>query len=301
MQHGGISVSVFIDPRPSFVSFLVATILSFVLGEFILHCHEESFPEPEPPNTSGEGIRTPGVVMVLLSLLFIMIASNLDITSFEVQGLIGWFLNFLADDTNGNKFSFSLLGLGAKLWRVTSDTHRVEALMMQVIYFLSALAMNVVFAVGVCAYATFRVQGDLARRIRSILHVIFACSAADVFAFGVILTVIETRQGSFVPTPGWLRHQVEQIVRPRVDMPGASNDIIQIVPRVEIGAWLLAAGAFVFALGGYGFLQHVTVAEPSEADIEHCSAADEFGNESISLSLSLSLFLSLSLSLSLSP
>ena len=33
-------------------------------------------------------------------------------------------------------------------------------------------------------------------------------------------------------------------------LAGDGPCVIQIVPRVEIGAWLLAAGAFVFALGG---------------------------------------------------
>merc|ERR1719356_33842 len=114
--------------------------------------------------------------------------------------------------------------------------------------------MNVAFVLGTCAYVVLR-PGGLARRIRSCLPIVFACSAADVFAFGVILTVIETQEGSFVPTPGWLKDQVEHVIRPRIQMPGASNDIIQIVPRVETGAWVIALGSVLFAIGGHQFLQ----------------------------------------------
>jgi len=110
-------------------------------------------------------------------------------------------------------------------------------------------------------------------RIRSFLPVIFACGAADVFAVGTILTVIETREGSFVPTPGWLREQVEQTLRPRIQMPGASNEIIQIVPRVESGAWVIALGSVLFAIGGHQFLNRWGALP--ESDVE--TASDVYG------------------------
>lgn len=256
-MHGGISVSVYIDPRPSFVSFLVATIFSFALGELILHCHEVNQVNHEESVSECSKSRECSLIapmgMLIVSLLLLVFSSGSPVCAYEIQGIVGWFLNFLNDDPDGNKSSFSLISLGTKLWGVTSDMHRWEATMMQLIYFLSAFVMNSAFVLGAIAYSVIR-PGGVAMRIRSFLPVMFACCAADVFAFGTILTVIETREGSFVPTPGWLREQVEQNIRPRIQMPGASNEIIQIVPRVESGAWVIALGSVLFAIGGHQFL-----------------------------------------------
>jgi hypothetical protein len=274
-MHGGISVSVYIDPRPSFVSFLVATIFSFALGELILHCHEvnqvnheESVDECskiDECSKSREHSLTAPMCMLIVSLVLLVVSSGSPVCAYEVQGIVGWLLNFLNDDPDGNKASFSLISLGTKLWGVTSDMHRWEASMMQLIYFLSAFVMNAAFVLGAIAYFVIR-PGGVAMRIRSFLPVMFACCAADVFAFGTILTVIETQEGSFVPTPGWLREQVEQTIRPRVHMPGASNEIIQIVPRVESGAWFIALGSVLFAIGGHQFL-HCGGALPEEGQV----------------------------------
>merc|ERR1719382_1238411 len=66
-MHGGISVSVYIDPRPSFVSFLVATIFSFALGELILYCHEVNHEESVDESSSNRdrSLIAPTVVLIL--------------------------------------------------------------------------------------------------------------------------------------------------------------------------------------------------------------------------------------------
>jgi len=253
-MHGGIGVAVFIDPRPAFVSFLVATVISLIVGEVILHCHELNLGEHKKPNTSG---RAPSLLIHLVGFAFILfvVSSYLEICSFEIEGIIGWFLNFLKGDQNGNKFGFSLLNLGARLWNVTSDAHQIEAVFMQAIYFLSAFAMNASFLLAALSFASVVMPKRIAGHIQEMLPVLHSWSAADVFAVGVILTVQETKHGSFVYTPPWLKTQVKETLRPRIQMPGASNDIIQIVPRLEAGAWLLVLTAIIYALAGHHFLR----------------------------------------------
>jgi len=253
-MHGGIGVAVFIDPRPSFVSFLVATIISLILGEVIVHCHEASLGEHKKPNTSGQA---PNLLIHLLgfTLVLFFVSSYVEICSFEIQGLVGWFLNFLQGDTSGNKFSFSLLNLGIKLWNVTSDEHRIEAVFMQIIYFLSVFAMNAFFLSAAVSFAGIVMPKRIAGRIQELLPIVHSWSAADVFAAGVILTLEETKHGSFVHTPAWLKKHVRETLRPRIQMPGASNDILQIVPRLEAGAWLLVLVVIIYALVGYHILR----------------------------------------------
>jgi len=254
-MHGGIGVAIFIDPRPSFVSFLVATVISLILGEVIGHCHELNLGEEHKiPNASGQA---PRLLIHLLGFAFVLffVSSCLEICSFEVQGITGWFLNFLQKDASGNKFSFSMLNLGTKLWNVTSDAHRIEAVFMQILYFLTAFAMNASFLLSALSFASIVMPRRAAGHIQEILPMVHSWSAADVFAVGVILTVQETKRGSFVYTPPWLKTKVRERLRPRIQMPGASNDIIQIVPRLEVGAWLLVLAVIICALVGYHFLR----------------------------------------------
>merc|ERR1712032_1525705 len=198
-------------------------------------------------------------------------------------GIIGWFLNFLQGDTSGNKFGFSLLNLGIRLWNVTSDAHRIEAVFMQVIYFASAFAMNASFLLAAVSFASIVLPRRIAGRIQEVLPIVHSWSAADVFAAGVILTIEETKHGSFVYTPPWLRTQVEETLRPRIDMPGASNEIIQIVPRLESGAWLLVLTAIIYALVGYHFLKILSSKGQVNSELllsdEEDNASEDFQEE----------------------
>jgi len=264
-MKGKIGLSVFIDPRPAFVSFLVATIISLVLGEVILGCHETNLEQPAPANRSGSA---PNLIVHLLifALVLLAVASCLDVCTFEVQGIVGWFLNYLHGDSGGNQFKFSLLSLGVKLSNVTSDAHQMVAFFMQVIYFMSTLVMNIAFILAAIVFAKVPLRRGAAEWAQMLLPVIFLWGAADVYAIGTILTIIETRHGSFVPTPGWLREEIQQTIRPRIMMPGASNEIIQIIPRVEVGAWFIFIGALIYGLAGCHLLRHIEGGEDEGGD-----------------------------------
>jgi hypothetical protein len=190
--------------------------------------------------------------LIVIGLLLV-VGCIVPVCKIEVQGVVGWFLQFLEQDDDGNKFEFSLLSLGWRLREVTSDAHRVEAVLMQVLYFLTAICMNMCFIIPAIAFATMKLGDSVVKKLGKVLPIFRFWSGADIYALGTWLIVYEMNAHDFGVTMG-MEDLIEKQLRPHIMLPGVSNDFVTFAPtmgRHAPGVWILLAAAISMHWVGY--------------------------------------------------
>jgi len=284
--RGGLGVAIYIEPQWGLTAFLSATILCLIIGHVVLmlsHLAEEA--ESQAPNPKQLKLHLPKHLKLALcafagifalNLVVICIGSAKRLCSLQVDGLLGWLLNYVrrmrpgtgaeglegVADKPGNVFEFSLISLGSQLSVMSSHTHPAQSLFLQFCYFFFTLGFGLLFLIQGIMLCIWLMTGSVSqltptrlKRLSQVGHVAFLGSALDVYAVGAIVTILEMGIGSFLQTSGSMRAWIGKTVRHVVDIPGASNEIATLIPTLRIGAFVILVGAILHFLTGFLFLR----------------------------------------------
>jgi len=204
------------------------------------------------------------------------IGSFMDFTILEVDGLFGWFLNYLRETNlkvnsepvdeefhtkKGNILEFSLATLGYYLGEKSAGKTPMWTTTLQGSYFMFTVGFTMLFhAVGIvqCIWIlAMRKVGATKEQLLGLKltgSTLFAWSALDVFALGGIVTVVEMNAGSFMDTPAFMRSLIGSL-RSVLDIPGDEDVIIALHPKICAGAGFICVGTFMFLGSGVLFMR----------------------------------------------
>lgn len=194
--------------------------------------------------------------------------------SIEMQGLFGWFLNYVrgidmktrmgtkTPSSAGNVFDFSLISLGRQISIMTTGIAPFQTLFLQSTFFLLVIAVPLMFlgaVIAICIWASFADTTDIhpiqLQRLQTVVHTLFAWSAVDVCVLGAILTIIEMGSSSFMPATKGLRDWIRVYLRPVLQIPGENNEIVALSSSIHMGAVLTLIGAMLLLSVGFLFIR----------------------------------------------
>jgi len=299
---GGVGAAMFIELELGFQAFLGGTIICMLVGHLIVLLHHRaakpmhlqkankaSLTDKLPltiqqdsslpsDNTSqnlkrGACIYASALVAVGLGLL---IGSFMTFTVLEVEGLFGWFLNYL-HETNlkvrsnpgneqldlgkGNVFTLSVMSLGYSLGADTPAHTALWAAQLQAIYFAFTVVFVMLFiVVGIvqCWWILMRQEFNAHKEqlvlLKFIGSTLFAWAAIDVFVIGADVTVYELASGSFTYTSPFFTSLIHDL-RTNLDIPGDGDVIMTLRPKLCAGAYLTSGSALAFIGVGVQFIR----------------------------------------------
>jgi len=311
---GGIGAAIFIEFEVGFQAFLGGTITCMLVGHLIVLLHHRA----ATPTYAEEAEKAASLMdtlpltiqldrstldnttqhqkcnAVLFATVFFTIGLGLSVGSFmtfsvlEVEGLFGWFLNYVhetnlrvrsnsgdqqVDMGTGNVFTLSVMTLGYLLGAETPSHTRLWAVQLQAIYF----AFTVVFVlfylivgIGQCLWIFVKHNVNAHKEqlvlLKFVGSTLFAWAAIDVYVIGAMITISEMESGNFSYTSPFFAKLIHGL-RSSLEIPGNGDVIMALHPKLHAGAYLMLLSSL--ALVGTGihftcFLGRLQVAAPLE-------------------------------------
>jgi len=290
---GGIGAAVFVELEVGFQAFLGGTIICMVIGQLIVLLHHRAAgPEhskaEEAPWMDKLALKFPGALLddynqnlklragiyafALAAIgLGLLVSSFMNLSVLEVEGLFGWFLNYLhgfnqktgqPEVGTGNVFTLSVASLGYSLGAETPAHTKLWAVELQACYFAFTVVFVMIFIVvgiGQCLFILmmdeFNAHKETLVLLKFVGSTLFAWAAIDVFVIGAIVTIFEMESGSFTFTHPFFTKLIHNLREANMDIPGEGDVIMTLRPKLCAGAYLTTLSSVAFIVIGVQFIR----------------------------------------------
>lgn len=324
---GGIGAAMFIELEVGFQAFVGGTITCMLIGHLVvlLHhraaqpvCVEEaekaSLPDTlpliqldssMPENMENMGKHLKRKVVIFASAFFALglalsVGCFMTFSVLEVEGLFGWFLNYL-HETNlrvnsedeefdvgtGNIFTLSVMTLGHSLGFETPAHTKLWAVQMQAIYFAFTVVFVLLYiVVGIvqCLWIFMNPKMNTHKEklvlLKFIGSTLFAWAAVDVFVIGAMVTIYEMESGSFKYTSPFFTKMIHGL-RSSLEIPGDGDVIMALRPKLCAGAYLTSLTSLAFVGIGVQFIRFL--GRLQAAPLEESNSAQQEAQQDVRL------------------
>eukprot|EP00931_Biecheleriopsis_adriatica_P117811 TRINITY_DN93298_c0_g1_i1.p1 TRINITY_DN93298_c0_g1~~TRINITY_DN93298_c0_g1_i1.p1 ORF type:complete len:998 (+),score=156.45 TRINITY_DN93298_c0_g1_i1:36-3029(+) len=261
--------AVLVHPQPGFYYFMLATILSLVVGHIVTaynrraEAHDQSEQHTaESPDEAKKGMckvskASPTSTWLIplslfASLVIALAGAMVNSFQFDFAGLAA-----VALGEEGSHRPYSLIALGAQLPAASGEPGSVGIRMIQAIFFLFSLVVIIIYHIFLTFLWLQPLYRKSQKRLLAICQVLQAWSAIDVFVVSIIASVMEiSRLVDFIV--GDKCEAIEQLLK---DPPAAladhlPPDLLQHPSCVELstslkpGCWCLFASALISMIVG---------------------------------------------------
>jgi hypothetical protein len=199
------SLRVYVQPLLSFHLFLVATLLSLILGHIMTGCHRHAVEVGEYPQAPCSHVKRrvcdvlrengsrawrfgPPAALVA-SLLLTCVGLNTDTFQFTFEGLSG-----LALGPEGAKRPFSIVSLAMAVPSSNPDPDSLDVRWIQWAFVLFAIVMTFVYPIVLIVLWLVPCSERHQRNLVVAIQVLDAWSALDVFMVSIVAGVFEIRR-----------------------------------------------------------------------------------------------------------
>lgn len=262
---GPLHLEIHIIGKLGFNGYIVATIISLVLGHVLLHFHRKimrgpvrhfTLERPLPLSRSSMPFSARTRVsctllgnillniLLLLALALLIIGCLVDAFAFSIEGLAGWVLGFEVANYSVLTFTKAIASAagGGFTGLALQITFVVFALLMPLLYLLGSLIM-------------WNAPLQLSQHVRlfKMLEVCFAWSSMEVFAVTVVVSLLELPQLIYFMIGEYCEGFNQLLDYYLDDYLHGDNVCLSMETELLPGAWLLFGSGLIFVLVCIGF------------------------------------------------
>lgn len=265
-----VTVRVFVEALPSFFVYVLASCLSLLLGHACVAMHRNTHDDlDDAPQTLCASYWFFGFAGLLALVIYGCTVASFD---FHIEGLAGLVLGDKATQR------YSLISLGTAVPASSRDPRGAGALSLEVVYFFFGFALPLVQLVLLAVLYLTPLSLHYQRKLYVTCEVATSWAALDVFAVGVVATLLEiSKFAQFMV--GDRCDFINTFLGRHLDRALNGDDTcFDVSTELTRGAWVLLPAAFASGIVGVWLLRRAKRA--LDARVEHARAKDEASSSS---------------------
>lgn len=280
-------VDVIVDARVGFVLFVLATMLSLVLGHVILAIHRSSqekiinnninkqknINSIEDNNSEGAkkqfekialrsvafksmgaNIKTDNFMQILITILLVIslalvcVGISIQSLAYDVRGLVGWLFGLMDLD---RRSEYSLLETGARVLSASANPNSFTAILILVIFFATSVVFPLLHLLVLIFLWLTPLSLKAQRRVYVLVEVLNAWSALDVYVVSCLAALLQLRQFAL-----WIVGDSCDFINPFIEkylgdvVPG-DPVCFDLVAKLDNGSWVLLAACIIYIIASY--------------------------------------------------